>query len=1139
MPDEGDSYLPNQTRREFIGTTCPMAGLGVTTSRVFSKRNTTRDLVSDFHANRSTQFHSGVGDFRDFPDDPFIVPVGNRWFSHRSDLIGSWVASDDLPYVLGYEPTTLSQKIRTVIGLHLDALSTNGLDDFVNGRLKTTDPVTDVPRFGRQTGIPTSVGWNFTLNLDDPVSRYGPIMEEEGWTYPDGTPVEHPRALLSKTYDGDIRPIHRTRGIPSAYAPGVRDLLVRATEQRITQGFTGFFVDGSGSVFLKGPGLDFSVWTTTAFQDHLSSLSRDRLTELGIDEPETFDIRSHLEEEDLAPDADTDPRADPIFREYVLHNHLGIKGFFETYREAVNQRFPERREQGEIKLWPNQFMGNFEPPQAPHIYVSDSFDIMHVEMWPTVQPGVGFKYKLLRAMGRFSKPVMGKGTLASFDLPRIDEFDPSVPYRMLQRFLMAEAYANGAILKPALTAPGPVDQALTNWIQADGAVPDELQSFIDFVWAHRRFLQPEEVESDVQCAVVMSLPTRIWRYFPPWGIGGPGESPRLDSFVGTVRLLREAQIPYDVIVFGHSRLWGDAEQLDRLKGYDAVVLPGVECLSQAQVTTIAAYLDSAGAVVTSGPPPERDEMFVPDDDVVAVMGRDEVTVLADDPGHQRAITGESEGSLVEALVDHGIEPVTDESDPTLAVNRMTQPAESRTVVHLLNYDYAPKTDAFTPKDDVTLRLRTPEHEVTVARYFSPQRIIDLDFSAESGRIELTVPELVEWGFIVLASSPDALVDAAAESDARESIERGNRLVDEARESDRDWGPDFAVATTKLDSAMTATEYDAYAQAERAASEAIAAIENTYPRPVVGVDLSHNQSSWQQPSHADVEVDVPFGWLEENFEPYHFEMLESWNQAELDSIDVILVPPALESFVSSFGFESSELDRIEQFVSDGGSIVIIGDWRATRDIDELTDRFGFRFLGPKIQFPKGVWGLAPTTPEHPLTQAIDAIPVANGTPIERLPGNAEVLARVPEDSQAWLSTEPPRQERNEGEPSAAGAPIFAHAMHGVGHVVVLSSPNFAFSPDDAPSMEVMYNILAFLGQESGTDRENERNDMTTPTTASGTSTPPTPSHETGTATPETVTTTDGQSGFSAVIGVIGILGGIAHHVHRACKDPEEQ
>lgn len=1117
MPADEESAPWTQTRREYIALTCPSIGLGVLGSG---------ELVHDEYdvasapRPRTTQhdeLDSVSEAFYNFPDDPFIVPVGNRWFSHRADLIGSWVSDEDRPYFLGYEPTTLGQKIRAVVGLHLDALDSQGLDSFEEGHLITNDPVVDVASFGRQIGIPTAVGWNYTVNLDGPLQRYGPILEAEGWEYPDGTPLDSPRGLLLKNFDGEIRTIFETRGVASAFAPGTRDLLVRATEQRIRQGYAGFFADGGPGIFIKG-GLDFSVWATAAFQEHLSSLSEDRLNELGVDNPNTFDIKSHLRAENLAPDPDEDPRGDPIFREYLLNQHRGIKAFCQAYRDALEQSFPERMAAGEIKLWTNHYMGNFEPPQTPNVYVSDSFDIIHTEIAPTVRPGVDFVYKLLRALGRFSKPVMAKGTLDQYHGPRKDAFDTTRQYRMFQRFLMAEAAAHGAIMKPALTVNVPTDEAVTNWVQTDGTIPDELRSFIDFLWAHRRFLEPIETEADVRCAVVWSLPTRIWRYAPRWGIGRPGDTPLLDSFVGTTRLLREVQIPYEVIVFGHSLLWDDADQLERLMGYDAVILPGVECLSEEQSATIQEYLDTGGAVITSGQPPDRDEMYVPDDELAGVFGREGVTVLVEDPGYKRANDGRSDGSLIDALADVGLEPVTVEPESTLAVNRLTQPAEGRTVVHLLNYDYSPATDEFAAKEGIDLQLSAPEHEVVVARYYTPQGAVDLDFTNDANQIELTVPKLVEWGFVVLASSAADLVEAASESNARELVEEGNRLVADARDTDRDWGPGFALATTKLDAATTALDYEAYGQAETAATEAIEAITETYPRPVIGVDWSHNQSTWEPPTWLGIDEDAPFWWLEDNFEDYRFEVLDGWDRAALDSIDVLLVPPTLEGHGSSFGFEADELDRLEEFVSNGGSVVIVGDGRAASDIDELTDRFGYEFLGPRIEFPEGEWGMAPTTTSHPLTRRIDAISVANGTPIGRLPESAAVLASIPEDSQAWLSTEPPQDERREDEESAAGAAVLAHGRHDDGHVVVLGSPNFAFAPMHAdPAMELLHNLFTYLGRESV--RKREDGDPTSPTT-------------------DPTTASDGQPGFSMLVGVGGILAGLVGYVWQSRRADDD-
>lgn len=982
-----------------------------------------------------------------YPDEPFIVPeFGAQYFQQGE--IGGW------------QSASTTERLRTVLGLHPDVLDYNPLAQFIDGELATPSSTEAQLQFSKRTGIPGTAGWNVTIKPepDRALSRYGPLMREKDWRYPDGTSLENPRGILAERFDGEPHLIEftfGTSGIPSVFAPGNLDLLVHVTEQRLEQGFAGFFVDGVG--IFRFQGLDFSVWATEAFADHLVDLPDDRLAELGIDDPATFDIRSYLESANLTPADGNDPREDPVFREYLLHHHIGIRAFFRSYRQAVAARFPDRMDQEHIKLYGNQFMGNFGNPQSANVYVSDQFDLINTEIFPTVDPGVDFIYKLMEALGRFSKPSLAKGTLNALGGARKEELDPELSYRMLKRFQVAEAVANGAVFKPPLTTRSgyTVDESITNWIRGDGTVHDELQQFIDFVWAHRRFLN--DVSSDADVAVVWSLPTRLWWHEPQWNIGESG-STRIDSFVGSTRLLREAQIPYDVVVFGHSRLWDDTEQLERLKQYDAVVLPGVQCLSRAQVTAIDEYIDGGGTVVTSGPAPDRSEMFERSDSVQSLFDRPEVTVLEDDPGRQRASEGTTDESLRQSLP---VSSLTAGTDADIAVSTFTQPDALRTLVHLLNYDYDPGIDQFTAKETIPLEIPTPDHSVGVARYYSPQQITDVEFSITGGRAELAVPKLVEWGFVVLAPDRSALIAEEAKPSAESRLDEAKQELDLARETDRDWGPDWATAEVNLEAATTAFGYDAYTLAEQRAQKSLEAVEETYPRPTIGIDQAHNQLE-------SLSQTNPFSWMMDRFSEYRYATLNNWEDGAFDDVDVLLVPPALAFRGESFEFTESELDRVERFVSTGGILVVMVRGGVAGDIDQLTERFGYRFHGQPIVFPDGESESVPPAVTHPLTADVDGVTASLATPIEERPGHATVLASVPEDSGAWYHRESPLEERSETEDSAAGVPIFVHGSYNNGHVVLLGTHRYLVSPEHTHNaMDVMGNLLSTTGREAVT------------------------------------------------------------------------
>lgn len=1111
MVDDADGTTddgPTLSRRTMLGSAVGVGGLPVWLE--FQRGSTTAD-----HRNGRRNRAGAPGEAMlvtppSYPDDPFLLTqFGEQYFV--------------TPPVNGWEPVPHRERLRTIQGFHADALDWDSLVGFDEGDIRTYESQNDQLAFSFETGLPGTVGRNVTINIpdSDPVEKYQAVFDAFDWRFPDGSPVEHPNGLLAEGFDGSRHSIEyafETNGIPSPFASGAVDLLMYVAQKRLQAGYSAFWIDGIG-VF-RFQGLDFSVWARDAFATHLESLSADRRRALGIDDPASFDIRAYLRGEGLAPGDDGDPFEDPVFREYLLHHHRGIKEFFAACRNRLREQFPERMDAGDVKLYGNHFMGNFGHPQAANVYTGDHFDFVHVEHFPRVDPPVDYHYKLQRAIGGFSKPATAKGTLSALGESNPGGLDPGSHYPNFKRFQVAESYAMGAQLKIPLTSGSAysVEQTVTNWIRGDGTVPERLQSFLDFLWSHERFL--DDVAPDTRVAVVWSLPTLLWSHEPQWDVGRRGDSPTVESFVGTTTLLREARIPYDVVVFGHPRLRED-DQLDRLREYDAVVLPGVDSITDAQLAALEASLGEGGHVVTSGSPPTRTGMYESRGGTPSVFEHDRATVLPDDPGRTRNRDGEATGDLRDALEAAGVRSVIGRDDPTLCVSRHVQSDPDRVVVHVLNYDYDVGTDAFESKTDVTLDVPEPAFDVGAARYYSPSGSTDLSATDGGGTVTVTLPELDEWGFVVLAPSADALVDTDVERDAREQTEAVGSELAAARDQGRDWADAFVSAEVYHAAAETALDADAYGQALDAARTASEKLAEAHPRPVVGIDVAHGQPA----SH---EGDDPFAPLREAFSQYDFRMLDAWSEDALDALDVLVVPPALAYRQAQYGFTGADLAAVESFVDGGGSLVVLARGGVAGGVDDVTEPFGFRFQGDPVVFPDGASNrVEPTHPDHLLTRGVAEMTFKLGTPIADRPSDATVLAELPDDSDAWLHTEPPLRERNSGEASAAGSVMYATASHGDGRVTLLGMHRYHLLADGYANVErVVGNQLAVLGRLAARPTPDPERSTTTATrneTASTTATPgttattpsTTPSESTG-ETPGFSFTTGALAGIAAIL-----------------------
>lgn len=828
---QSNRFDTTRSRRGFLGLlSIPATVLGFSRGATGS----TEPSRSSHATERETVAQKTQSPIPPYPDDPFVQPAFGMQY------IKGWENH-------GWKDVGRQQVQESVLGLHPDVLAFDQLLKYDDGELDRSFPGgshTDQLALAQELELPSTSGMNVHIVSDEETanSRYGPIATESAWEFPDGTAVSSPRDILAETYDGESQQTayeFETLGTPSVFAPGGLELMTNGTIRQLESGYSGFFVDGVGVFRLHG--LDFSRWAQAAFRSHLSSLSDDRLSALGIESPQSFEIREYLQANRLTPDDDTDPREDPVFREYLLHQHLGIDSWFEQYRDEIAEVFPERMENGEISLYANQFTGNLHNPQAPNIYISDSMDAMYTELFPTVNPAVGVNYKIMQSVGNFSKPVIGKGTLSAAGQEELGGIDPTTSNAMLQRFQAAEAFACGARFQLPLTPRmgHNEEESITNWVAGDGTVPEKLTTFANFLWSHERFFTETEPAGDV--ALLWSLPTQIWRREATWDIGEDGESRPVDSFTGTGSILREAGYTFDVLTFGHPRLWDDSVQLSKLEEYDVVILAGVNSVSDGQVAALNSYLDNGGELICADSVPDRDAMFNPRSDVQPIFDRDTATVVDGTPGLDKESRGESDGTLLNALAESSVEPVRQTDHSAVAVHSHTQTDPDRQLIHLVNYDYDPDSDSFSTASNVNLGLPAVDATQTVAQLYRPQGQVDLEVTENGGQPTVELPEVVEWGVVVLTTDENNFTQGTAET-AREKIAEAREQIPVAEEAVIGDPEKLIIAKSKLDAAAIALENNGYAQASEAADEASALLQQLIPEPTATETQSTEQTS---------------------------------------------------------------------------------------------------------------------------------------------------------------------------------------------------------------------------------------------------------------------------------------------------------
>ena len=1038
-------------------------------------------------------------EIKSYPDDPYLVVAHGYPYFSDGDM-------------LGWEGVTERERLQTILSLGPDILDSHHLQ-WANGeKIILPRPVNNELDFSFSNDLPATSGQTIYLTTEGSTAsrKYGWLERQKKWKYPDGSDLKSMSGLIAEKFNGSRWTMGvqgKETGIPSIFAPATFDIQTFEAKEILEAGFSGMFIDSVTSPRLDG--LDFSQWATEAFRKHLSELSAEEIEQLGIENTDTFNIKDYLQSSGLAPSEGVDPRSDPVFREYTLFHHRGVKQFYEDYQSFLQEKFPERKDTGKAVLYGNQFIGKDMWGIAPAVYLSDVFDLVTAEDTRTLPPKTirDVIYKLLLASGRYEKSVLVEGQMQQIKGTNSSQgLDLTKEYPTLQRLQIAEAYAMGTVRKLPLTGWANVHESntVTHWIEPDGSVPKELKAFSDFLQANRQVLNPTEPANDI--ALVFSLPTRIWSRFPQWGIW---PDKHVESFRGAARALQQAQQPYDVQIFGHPDLYPDGDQLDQLAAYDTVILPGIDCLTEEQGKTLEEFVKDDNNLLVSGSPPKRDQNYQVNSEIRSVFDNQDIEFLENNPA-RAAFNNRSRRKELIAQIEEGM--VTVEADGSVGVNLLQHTNQSIFQVHVLNYSYDADNDRVSLKTDIPVKIDTEKipWDINAAQYRTPtgQESIKIEKNADS--ISFTLPELQEWGFVLLGPSSSEWESQVSEKQAQNAINRAESAIHSAQSESRDWSTSFTKAKISLDLATTFAEWDTFKQAEEAAKRSQKLAKSSYSRPKVGIDQAHGQPTSQV-------KDEPFTHLDSSLGQYSYQIISDWEEIDISELDILLIPPAVKFKVNEYGFSSGELDQIERFVKNGGSLGIFARGEVATDISALVNRFGFEYRGPSVLAPnKRPIKVSPSHRFHELTQGIDHVDGKLGTPIEKMPDNATVLIEYPEDPEIWIHERNPFYSRNESEPTGAGKPLYAIAPYNNGLVAVSGIHYPLVNSHSGPSaVKFMKNLLEVFGSKS---KQTISTDPSTASTGSEGDSPNSSPEQTESSAPGFgFQTTAVGLGFAAIIG----------------------
>ncbi|MFW6162501.1 MAG: hypothetical protein ACODAJ_07000, partial [Planctomycetota bacterium] len=434
--------------------------------------------------------------------------------------------------------------------------------------------------------------------------------------------------------------------------------------------------------------------------------------------------------------------APPVMSEYQkclylthLHNFLRHRRDAKLVAGRLGKEFDVHGNQG----------GGFVGPNPYQVALADFVDTVWFESsglstYDIFQHGWhnawgAFRYAMGWAMTRGERPFLS-----------MTRFHKHVPN--LVEHEMAEACAGGGVLF--------VNQ---RHFAEEPTLEDMMTAYFRFRHAHRALFATEGKRPHAQVALAYSIPTLMYDAYQY-----VGDAPPVNSLSGMARALFEGHVPFEVVILRHPEMRPQALAARDLARYKLIILPATECLSDAQIARLTAYLRAGGTLGLVGDCGIRDENNLPRQTPPLEAWREAGRVVQLLPG------------------DHFGRPRDPESDRTRAAARAAGEAVrkalggqgllagdlSRTLwawpwrhgdafvsVHFVNYAIDFETGEAAPTEPVRAALALPpDIPLQEGFWLTPdggREAIEL-IVGEQGVVSFTLPSVRVYGILVIGQA---------------------------------------------------------------------------------------------------------------------------------------------------------------------------------------------------------------------------------------------------------------------------------------------------------------------------------------------------------------------------------------------------
>lgn len=309
---------------------------------------------------------------------------------------------------------------------------------------------------------------------------------------------------------------------------------------------------------------------------------------------------------------------------------------------------------------------------------------------------------------------------------------------------MAEACAGGGVLF--------VNQL---HFEKEPELQQKLSDYFRFRHEHRALFADAGRSRHAQIAVAYSVPSMMYYSY------AYANSPPVTALSGVARALEEGHLPYDVVIFNHPEIHADHATLAELQRYRLLVLPSLECLSEAKVALLTGYVQGGGTIGLIGDNGVRNEDNLPRKESPVAGWRQAgrvVDILPPRQGFFDVRARESEatrkrGQTAIEAVRRALKGQTLLSGelPRLLWVKPWRRGNDCVSLHFVNYDLNFTNGLATPTQPVEVTLTMPPGmPVEEAVWLTPAGTCEaVTFKTNGARVTFTVPAIRVYGVLVI------------------------------------------------------------------------------------------------------------------------------------------------------------------------------------------------------------------------------------------------------------------------------------------------------------------------------------------------------------------------------------------------------